>query len=155
MKPFAVLLASCKKNAPDRFNGPALAADDPPHIALGHPDLDTNILAVGVLSNFNGIGLANERFYDLFNGLFHEFVEFVELIELIENKRLNEPFQLNKLFHNCCFSRIILDQALYRFGGLSTNTDPILDAIVFEFHLGRVDHRVIGTYVFKILAVAL
>ena len=81
-------------------------------------------------SHLDLIGFAHQSFDDLFYSLFHRFVEFVELIEFIENKPLNELKELNKLFRNCCFSRIVLDQALDRIGRLSADADPVIDTVV-------------------------
>lgn len=125
-----MLLPGGEQNAADRLNGSALAADNAAHIGVSYANLNTDVFAVRTLGHLNLLGFADQRFDDLFYSLFHKFVEFVELIEFIENKRLNELKELNKLFRNCCFSRIVLDQALDRLGRLCSDADPVIDAIV-------------------------
>jgi len=50
---------------------------------------------------------------------------------------------------------VILDKAFDRIGWLGTDADPILDAVMVEFYLGRVGERVVCADVLEILAVTL
>jgi hypothetical protein len=155
LKPTPVLLAGDKQDAADRLHRPAFATNDAAHVMRSDANLDPDVLAVRLFVHLNRIGLADERLDDPFYSFFHRIVEFGELIEFIENKRLNKLKELNKLFSNCYFRRVILDQALDRLGRLSTDTDPVLDAFMIENDLSRIEHRIVGAYIFKILAVTL
>lgn len=154
MKPLAVLLAGHKKNAANGFHRAAFTTDHATHIMRGNADLDTDILSIRDLTHLDRVGLADERFNDFLYSFFHRFVEFVGSIEFIENKRLNKLKELNKLLSNYV-RRVVFDQALDRLGRLSSNADPVLNTFMIQCDLGRIDHRVICTYVFEVLAVAL
>ena len=51
--------------------------------------------------------------------------------------------------------RIVLDQARDRFGRLSSNADPILDALVLQTDFSGIRHGIVSTEILDVRAVAL
>ena len=74
METLALLLACGEKNAADRLDRAALAADHAAHIALGDADLETDVLTVRDLVNGHRVGLADEGSNDLFDSFLHEWL---------------------------------------------------------------------------------
>ena len=71
MKPLAVLLPGGEKNAADRLDRAAFAADDATHVMLGDAHLDTHRFAIRTLGHLDLIGLTDQRFDDFFYSFFH------------------------------------------------------------------------------------
>lgn len=72
--PFPVFLPRDEKNAANRLDRAAFAPDEAPHIALGNANLKSHVLAIGNFSDLDCVGLADQRFYDCFDRLFHRFL---------------------------------------------------------------------------------
>ena len=75
MKPFAVLLPRNEQNAADGFDRAAFAADDAAIVVRRDANGDLHILPVGMFGHLYRIGIADERFHDLFNGSLHSVTE--------------------------------------------------------------------------------
>src|SRR5438552_13797933 len=74
------------------------------------------------------------------------------------NKRINETESKNSERLLDCrdfLDRVVLDQARDCFGRLSTDADPVLDAVVFKLDCCRIDHRIVSPEILEVLAIAL
>ena len=71
MKPLAMLLPGGKKNAADRLDRAALAADNAAHVVLSDAHLDTHRFAIRTRGYLDLIGLADQCFDDFFYSFFH------------------------------------------------------------------------------------
>ena len=164
MKPLALFESTKIKNAANRFDRSTFTSDQSSIIIRRNSHAELHDLSpVGMLSDLNHIGVADQRFHDFFDSFLHlsESIESIESdgsIEVyrvyrVDSDRLDRLTRLDRLLDGFRLSRIVLDQAGYSFCRLCTNADPILNSIMLQTYFSRINHRIVSSKIFEVLTI--